>query len=146
LLATSALVAAAAFSGAAAAGSGPPSPAIKQYMELLPTASGSQPSKTGQREAAIPAATQKAIARSGASAPLLKKVVASQGYGAPPTFSAGRHDDRIGRPSSVTRSALPAAPGAASAGLGAFGGTGLVFVIVLGLTLLGAALLRFRRG
>ena len=111
-------------------------------MELLPTASGSQPSKTGKREAVIPAATQKAIAQSGASAPLLKKVVASQAYGAPPAFRAGRHDDRAG----ATRSALPAAPSAGAAGIGAFGGTGIVFAIVLGLMLLGSALLRLRRG
>jgi hypothetical protein len=76
----------------AAGAAGPQLPgassAIRQYIEMIPTASGSVAAGSGTSEAAIPAATQKRIDRKGgANTDLLVKVATSGAYGAPAQFS-----------------------------------------------------------
>jgi hypothetical protein len=135
--------------------------AIQQYIESIPTATGSQAAGVGAKKTSIPPAIKRRIVRkAGSNAPLLEHVVASQSYGAPPTFSARTTPAPVTQPVRRSRPArsrparstpatrapaprqpvvhtpaaqavLPPAPGAASTALGSFGGGGWLFLLVL---------------
>ena len=136
------------------------SPAIRQYIEMIPTASGSVAAGGGRGEVTIPATTQKKIERgAGKNADLLKKVVAARAYGAPAQFSAppspasaatttttaSQPSKPSTRPSSnrtaerqpaapaqvVVTAPLPAEPSRLSAAFGTNGIGGALFLIAL---------------
>jgi hypothetical protein len=121
------------------------SPAIMQYIEMIPTANGSEAVGTGQGKAAIPAVTREKIERTpGSEAELLEKVVSSEAYGAPERFSplpksAGGVVEPNGvdptRSRAGSRVTVPSPPSAASAALGTFGVHGLVLILALGAAL-----------
>jgi hypothetical protein len=110
------LVAALAPSATAAKGPGPSSSAssIDQYVEQVPTASGSVPVGKGSGHAArLSPAAQKALAKSGGSdASTLQKVAESSQYGAPAQTPARRQPATT--PATPARVARGTAKGAAS--------------------------------
>jgi len=141
------------------------SSAVRQYIETIPTAGGSQATGTGGGKTTIPTAVARRIAeQAGESAPLLERVVSSEAYGAPPQFEAAtgtqtrssgpkrRHSGTPATtqttprpPAPAAPAALPPAPGAVSALAGTASAEGVVFLGALVLALCVGLLPRLRR-
>jgi hypothetical protein len=131
-----------------------PTSAIAQYIEMVPTASGSVAAGRGTGTAKIPPATERQIEeKSGANAKLLTKVVSSEAYGAPSEYQAPPAEPtptnsapapvRPKRPAAkpkpaaaqapkpLARAPVPPAPNPLSAAFGTLGDGGALFVLAL---------------
>jgi hypothetical protein len=108
----SAVVWGAVLAPAGAAAGDPPAvnPAIAQYVEMVPTATGTVASGNDGSKAEIPGRTRQQIkAHGGSDADLLTKVVSSEGYGAPKQYSSATSTTATQSTASTTTS-TPAKP------------------------------------
>jgi hypothetical protein len=126
----------------------PPDAAVLQYREAIPTGSGpvapgGQGGRTAHTTPLAPAAERRLAARGGADGPILERVATSSSYGAPQQADPRGDEAGAGTPSQVGRGPDPgASPGR---GLGAAAGTvaedvgGRLFALLLGMLVVGAA-------
>jgi hypothetical protein len=88
-------------------------PAIAQYVEMVPTATGPVAAGRGKGAAKVPPATEKQIEKeAGTNAELLTKVVSSEAYGAPTEYQAppARAPAAPASPAQPTPAPAPAKP------------------------------------